>query len=108
MNAKKEISLGHRTLFWVCLCLSPLAILILWGSFAFDPSDIANGDHMRWLGLAMQSCSGCGLCGLSRAFSMMSHCQWTDAIELNPLVLLFWPIGWFTILVGPFYVWRYK
>jgi hypothetical protein len=67
------------------------ALTSLTVSFAFDPAQIARGDHLRAFGISLAPCPGCALCGMSRAFSAWSHGQWLAAIELHAGVVLAWP-----------------
>ena len=61
-------------------------------SFVFTPAAIAGGEHLSALGLSLAPCPGCGMCGMSRAFSSFSHGELARALELNPGVVVVWPL----------------
>jgi hypothetical protein len=61
-------------------------------SFVFGPSAIARGEHLAALGVSLGPCSGCGMCGMSRAFSCFSHGEFARAFEFNPGVVVLWPL----------------
>lgn len=62
-------------------------------SFIFTPEAIAQNDHLVWLGLAPDPCVGCGLCGMSRAFSAFSHGAISRAIAYHRGVVVAWPLA---------------
>ena len=106
MDNERADSVGLRSLAWLTLCLSPAAVFILGISFAFDPIEVAKGEHLTWLNVSLQQCPGCGLCGLSRAFSLASHGFFVEALRLNWLVGAFYPIAWITVISSPLFFWR--
>ncbi len=61
-------------------------------SFLFAPGAIARGEHLSALGLSLAPCPGCGMCGMSRAFACFSHGELARALELNPGVVVAWPL----------------
>ena len=67
-----------------------LASLVL--SFVFAPAEIARGEHLAAVGVSLAPCPGCGMCGMSRAFSSFSHGEFSRALEFNPGVVVVWPL----------------
>gem|GEM_PF-2059013 len=77
----------------LALCLTggfTAASLVI--SFVFAPAAIARGEHLATLGLSPAPCPGCAMCGMSRAFASFSHGDFARAFELNPGVVVFWPL----------------
>ncbi|MDH5491619.1 MAG: DUF2752 domain-containing protein [Myxococcales bacterium] len=72
----------------------------LTASFVWTPEGIAAGEHLDALGLHLNACSGCGLCGMSRAFSALSHGDFGAAFEYNPGVFGAWPLFWVLAFVS--------
>lgn len=74
---------------------------VLLTSAACTPADIAADVHARALGLPIQPCPGCSLCGMSRAFSALTHLQLREAFSFHPGVLLCYPLPWLLLMLGP-------
>jgi hypothetical protein len=72
---------------------SPLAFVMvaLVAAFAYEPAAIARGDHLASLGLRVGACSGCGMCGMSRAFSALAHGDLDKALSYNRAVIVVFP-----------------
>lgn len=85
---------------WALACLAPLAALALAATIAFSPEALASGAPWSSLGLAAPGCTGCWLCGMSRAFAALGHGQLAVAVQYNPLVLVAWPLAWAVALGG--------
>ena len=88
---------GHElraALRWTFASLAPIALLVLALSFAFEPEAIAAGAPWKLIGLQAPTCPGCWMCGMSRAFSAVSHGQVGAALESHPGVLVVWPLVW--------------
>ena len=94
-------SVRGLVLGWLGLIYGLGAGLVLFVSFGWTPEAIAGGAPWTELGLRPMACAGCGFCGLSRAFSLLSHGELLVALSLNPLVLLAWPLTWVLALGGP-------
>jgi hypothetical protein len=86
----------------VALALAPLALAALAASRLWSVEAIGDGAPVRLLGLTPQPCPGCVLCGMSRAFTAVSHGQFGRALEFNPLVFLAYPAAWFVVGAGLF------
>lgn len=63
------------------------SVLVLAASLAWTPAEWGAGAPQAWLGLEAQPCSGCALCGLSRAFAFASRGELGRALAHNPLVV---------------------
>jgi len=87
---------------WIVGTFGFLAILALVISACFTPEALAAGAPARMLGLEPYHCPGCPLCGMSRAFSSVSHAQWGRALEFNAGVLLAYPLAALLAVAGPF------
>jgi len=88
-------------LAWVLGLAAPVAMAILFASLWWDPAEVAAGAPLRALGLEPTTCPGCCACGLSRAFSAMSHLRLHDAVTWNAGVLVNYPLAWAVALAGP-------
>lgn len=86
---------------WVLGILAVPAAGALIASFLWSPEAVASGAPMLALGLDPYVCPGCPSCGLSRAFSAMSHLRAGEAIDFNPGVLLGYPLAWLIAGLGP-------
>lgn len=82
------------------------AAVVLLMSSIYSPSAIAAQEHLGPFARAMPACGGCGLCGMSRAFSAISHGELQSAIDFNPGVLIVWPLMWVLLAVSIFGVYR--
>ena len=81
------------------LGLGALCALVL--SFAFDPEAMADGAPLGLFGLGPYHCPGCPLCGMSRAFSSLSHAQLSRAVDFHAGVLVAYPLALGLGLFGP-------
>lgn len=86
---------------WLGLIYGIGAAVVLLVSFGWPPEAIAAGAPWTELGFRPVACVGCALCGLSRAFSLLSHGEVLVAMSLNPLVFFAWPLTWVVALGGP-------
>jgi hypothetical protein len=84
----------------VLLCLAPLALAALVASFVWNVEAMAGGAPWRLLGWQPRPCPGCAACGLSRAFSAVSHGRWSEALHFNLGVLALYPATCLTALAG--------
>jgi hypothetical protein len=75
-------------------------------SFIFAAPSIAAREHLGPFAHVLAACSGCSLCGMSRAFASLSHGDLEAAIAFNPGVLLLWPLAWALLGVSLFGVYR--
>lgn len=75
-------------------------------SFLFAAPAIAAREHLGPFARALPLCSGCSLCGMSRAFASFSHGEFEAAIAFNPGVLVLWPLAWALVGVSLFGVYR--
>jgi hypothetical protein len=75
------------------------AIGVLATSLAYTPEQIVDGGPLASFDLP--ACPGCALCGMSRAFCAASHLRFEEALRLNPLVLLLYPLVWTVAVGGP-------
>ncbi len=82
------------------------ALLCLGLSFAFDVEAIAAGEHLGAARALASPCSGCELCGMSRAFAAFSHGDFAQAFALNRGVVVAWPLAWLVAAVSTFGVVR--
>ena len=96
----------ERTLCWIFTILGVLSVCVLTLSFVYSTSEVAGGAIQATKGIAAPDCPGCALCGLSRAFSLASHGQWRDAMDLNILFLPAYGGVWAMALGAPFAVGR--
>ncbi len=99
----------QRALAALILVAMAGAAAILVTSAACTPADIAADVHARALGLPARPCPGCSLCGMSRAFSAITHLRLREAVSFHPGVLLCYPVPWLLLLLGPgiaFRAWR--
>ena len=85
----------------VLLALAPLAGAALVASFAWDVEAMGAGGPWRVLGLVPQVCPGCAACGLSRAFSALSHGELARALHFNASVAALYPLAWCVAFAGP-------
>lgn len=86
---------------WAVGILGGLAILALLLSAAFGPEAMAEGAPMRLAGLEPRLCPGCPLCGMSRAFSCVTHAEFARAFEFNRGVLIAYPMFAALAVLGP-------
>lgn len=92
----------RRTRTWVVGILGGLAVLALVISAVFGPEAMAAGAPVRLIGLSPHHCPGCPLCGMSRAFSCVTHAQFARAFDFNPGVLFAYPLAAALAVLGPF------
>ncbi len=96
-----------RTFLIVIVALPGIgAALALVLAFMYEPSAIAGGEHLMGFAGQLPPCSGCGLCGMSRAFSALSHGHVQNAVHFNRAVLVVWPLAWALFGVSAFGVFR--
>jgi len=89
----------RRTLAWLGVLAGVAALVVLAGSLAFSPAELAAGAHWRAFGLQPPApCPGCPFCGMSRAFAATSHGQPLYAWQLNPGSWLLYPAVWLAVL----------
>jgi hypothetical protein len=91
----------QRVVMLVTAVLALAALAVLAVSVAYDPAEIAADLHRHAFGLPIDPCPGCGWCGMSRAFSAMSHLAPFAAVDYNPWVLLHYPLTLTLALGGP-------
>ncbi len=91
----------RRAAAFVLLLLAAGAAVALAASLIFTPEQIAGGQHFAWLGWVPPPCTGCALCGASRAFASASRLDLAGALALNPLVALLYPTALTLALAGP-------
>ena len=102
------MSRDHRAaLAWVAAILGFGACAVLVISLVFTPEAIAAGEHIEVLRLPITECRGCGWCGMSRAFSAMSHMRFLDAVGFNPAVLIHYPLFAALAVWGPVFALRH-
>ncbi|MCE9593825.1 MAG: DUF2752 domain-containing protein [Planctomycetes bacterium] len=77
------------------------AVVVLATSLAYTPEEIVGGGPLAHFDLRPPVCPGCVLCGMSRAFCAASHLRFDEAVRLNPLVLLLYPLVWAVAVGGP-------
>ena len=91
----------HRTTLEIVLaCLAPIAIAALAASFLWNVEAMADGAPWKLLGLQPAHCPGCAACGLSRAFSAVSHARWREALAFNVGVVAVYPAAVALALAG--------
>lgn len=98
------MNVSRRNAAWiriVLVALSPLAAAALAASFAWSVEAMADGAPLRLVGLAPNVCPGCAACGLSRAFTAVSHGEFARAVAFNPSVVVLYPLAWLVALAGP-------
>ncbi len=88
------------------ILLGTLAMAVLAASFIWTPEDIAAGAHLIALGLPADACAGCPWCGMSRAFSAVSHGRVFEAVGWNMAVLIHYPLAVLVAIFGPRLAWR--
>jgi hypothetical protein len=91
----------RRTRAWVVGILGGLALFVLALSALFAPEAMAAGAPMTALGVSQHICPGCPLCGMSRAFSSVSHAQFARALSFNMGVLVAYPAAVAFAVLGP-------
>lgn len=69
-----------------------MSAFALFASVAYTPEAIARQDHLAPFGVRFAPCPGCVMCGMSRAFSAFAHGDVSRAVELNPAVVVFFPL----------------
>jgi hypothetical protein len=92
---------GRTARAWILGILGILAISALAISAAFTPEALAEGAPIRLVGLEPHHCPGCPLCGMSRAFSCVTHAHFSRAVEFNAGVLLAYPAAALLACIGP-------
>lgn len=96
---------GRLTLAWIAALAAPVGWFVLAVAAAFSPEAIANGDHLRALRIPIAECLGCGFCGMSRAFSLAMHGQWSAAWAMNPGCSVLLPGFLLAATTGPVVFW---
>ena len=91
----------RATRAWVVGILGAMAISVLLLSALFAPEAMAQGAPVRLLGLQPHLCPGCPFCGMSRAFSCVTHAQFLRGIDFNAGVLLAYPAALALAILGP-------
>lgn len=91
----------------VAVAIAPLALAALAASRLWSVEAMAEGAPVRALGLTPQPCTGCVLCGMSRAFTAASHGDFGAALEFNPLVVLAYPATWALVGAAAFIALRF-
>jgi hypothetical protein len=91
----------RRTRAWVVGILGGMALFALALSAFFAPEAMAQGAPVRLLGFKPHICPGCPLCGMSRAFSCLTHAQFARAIDFNLGVLVAYPAAVALAVLGP-------
>jgi hypothetical protein len=91
---------------WIVGILGGFALLALLFSAAFGPEAMAGGAALQALGVEPRSCPGCPLCGMSRAFSCVTHGEFARALEFNRGVALAYPLAVALALCGPAFLVR--
>jgi hypothetical protein len=76
-----------------------MSAFALFASVAYSPAAIGRQDHLAFLGVRFAPCPGCVMCGMSRAFSAFAHGDLALAVELNPGVVVFFPL-FLALVVG--------
>ena len=92
---------GKTARVWILGILGILSISVLLISAVFAPEALAAGAPVRLLGFEPHVCPGCPLCGMSRAFSSVTHAQWSRALQFNAGVLLAYPVAVALACFGP-------
>jgi len=88
----------------VLVAIAPFAAACLWASSRWSVEAMSDGAPLRLVGLTPTECPGCLLCGMSRAFTAMSHGELARAIDFNPLVVLAYPTAWALVAAAAFVV----
>ncbi len=96
----------RKTRAWILGVLGILALTALVLSAVFTPEAMASGAPVRLLGLEPHVCPGCPLCGMSRAFSSVTHAHLSQAVQFNSGVLLAYPAAAVLACVGPIFLAR--
>jgi hypothetical protein len=86
---------------WALGVVGVLTLAALAVSLAFPPDSVARGAPAKMLGLTPRTCPGCPLCGMSRAFSAVSHLQPALAFDFNRGVVLAYPLALVLAFGGP-------
>ena len=81
--------------------LGLVALACLLVSFQWTPEAMAAGAPLQVLGVEAQSCSGCSLCGMSRAFSAASHLRIEEALDYNRAIVVAYPAAALVAVAGP-------
>ena len=97
----------RAVLAWTLGILGILGIFLLALSLAFGPEAMAAGSPLRSIGIVPRACPGCPLCGMSRAFSAVSHLEIARAVAFNPGVLLVHPLAVSAAVAGPWLLARH-
>lgn len=91
----------RRTRAWVVGILGGMALFALALSAFFAPEAMAQGAPVRMFGFEPHACPGCPLCGMSRAFSCLTHAQFARALDFNLGVLVAYPAAVALAVLGP-------
>ncbi|MEZ4441515.1 MAG: DUF2752 domain-containing protein [Polyangiaceae bacterium] len=81
-------------------------VALLCGAW-YPPEAIAAGAHWDVLGWSPPPCPGCGMCGMSRAFSALLHGRLGQAWAFNPAVVLVFPAVLGAAVVAGTALWRF-
>jgi hypothetical protein len=92
---------ANRARAWIVGMLGLGALGVLALSAVFDPEAMARGAPLGLVGLEPYHCPGCPLCGMSRAFSSLSHAQLSRAIDFHAGVVVAYPLAVGLGLFGP-------
>lgn len=85
----------------VLAALSPMALAALVASCVWSVHEMAAGAPWRLVGLTPSPCPGCAMCGMSRAFTALSHGQLVDALRFHPGVVVLYPAFCVLAVAGP-------
>jgi hypothetical protein len=91
----------HLIVALLCALFAIAALVVLLVSALWTPEQIAAGAHLKALNLPFEQCPGCPWCGMSRAFSAVSHLRFGEAFGHNPAVLIHYPMFAMVGLLGP-------
>ncbi len=98
------MSESNRTvLAWLSAIGGAVALGVLLASAVWSPEAMAEGVPLRFVGLVPETCPGCPLCGMSRAFAWMTRGDPGEAVGLNPGVLFAYPLAVGLAVAGPAY-----
>jgi hypothetical protein len=88
----RSLQLALKALVYFALAL-PVALGLAAGivTVLYNPVEIEAGAHWAALGVALNPCLGCAMCGMTRAFSSVMHGNFSAAMDFNPLVVVMFP-----------------